>query len=58
MKLQKPLRKGTRKNEQGSIMAMSAVGMLSFLLAVGLGVDITRLYLTKNELQNAADAWH
>ena len=55
MKLQKPLRK-TRKNEQGSIMAMSAIGMLSFLLAVGLGVDITRLYLTKNELQNAADA--
>ena len=56
MKLQKPLRKETRKNEQGSIMAMAAVGMLSFLLAVGLGVDITRLYLTKNELQNAADA--
>src|SRR5919107_1923427 len=56
MKLQKPLRRETRKNEQGSIMAMSAVGMLSFLLAVGLGVDITRLYLTKNELQNAADA--
>jgi Flp pilus assembly protein TadG len=55
MKLQKPLRKN-RKNEQGSIMAMSAVGMLSLLLAVGLGVDITRLYLTKNELQNAADA--
>jgi len=55
MKLEKPLRK-TRKNEQGSIMAMSAVGMLSFLLAVGLGGDITRLYLTKNELQNAADA--
>src|SRR5829696_9128127 len=56
MKLEKPLRKETRKNEQGSIMAMAAVGMLSFLLAVGLGVDITRLYLTKNELQNAADA--
>ena len=56
MKLEKPLRKQTRKNEQGSIMAMAAIGMLSFLLAVGLGVDITRLYLTKNELQNAADA--
>jgi Flp pilus assembly protein TadG len=56
MKLQKPLRKEARKNEQGSIMAMSAIGMLSFILAVGLAVDITRLYLTKNELQNAADA--
>jgi Flp pilus assembly protein TadG len=56
MKPQKPLRNRTRKNEQGSIMAMSAIGMLAFILAVGLGVDISRLYLTKNELQNAADA--
>jgi len=30
--------------------------MLAVLLAVGLGVDISRLYLTKTELQNAADA--
>jgi Flp pilus assembly protein TadG len=46
----------TRKNERGSILATSALGMLSLLLAVGLGVDISRFYLTKNELQNAADA--
>ena len=46
----------TRKNERGSILATSALGMLSILLAVGLGVDISRFYLTKNELQNAADA--
>ena len=45
-----------RKGERGSILAMSAIGMLSLLLAVGLGVDITHLYLAKNELQNAADA--
>ena len=45
-----------RKGEQGSILAMSALGMLSLLLAVGLGVDITHLYLAKNELQNSADA--
>ena len=45
-----------RKGERGSILAMSAMGMLSLLLAVGLGVDITHLYLAKNELQNAADA--
>ena len=44
------------KGERGSILAMSAIGMLSLLLAVGLGVDITHLYLAKNELQNAADA--
>jgi Flp pilus assembly protein TadG len=45
-----------RKNERGSILATSAVGMLSLLLAVGLGVDISRFYLVKTELQNAADA--
>jgi Flp pilus assembly protein TadG len=46
----------TRQQERGSILAMSAIGMLAVLLAVGLGVDISRLYLTKTELQNAADA--
>lgn len=44
------------KRERGSILATSALGMLSILLAVGLGVDISRFYLTKTELQNAADA--
>ena len=47
---------GNRKRERGSILATSAIGMLSVLLAVGLGLDISRLYLTKTELQNAADA--
>lgn len=47
---------GARKRERGSILATSAIGMLSILLAVGLGVDISRFYLAKNELQNAADA--
>ena len=45
-----------RKRERGSILATSAIGMLAVLLAVGLGVDISRLYLSKAELQNAADA--
>lgn len=45
-----------RKSERGSILAISALGMLSVLLAVGLGVDISRFYLAKAELQNAADA--
>ena len=49
-------RLGDRKGERGSVMAMTALGMLSFLMAVGLGVDISHLYLAKNELQNAADA--
>jgi Flp pilus assembly protein TadG len=45
-----------KKGERGSILATSALGMLSILLAVGLGVDISRFYMAKTELQNAADA--
>src|SRR5918996_3775165 len=47
---------GARKRERGSILAISAVAMLAVLLAVGMGVDISRFYLSKTELQNAADA--
>jgi Flp pilus assembly protein TadG len=50
-----PQRKDSR-GERGSILVMAAIGMLSMLLAVGLGVDISRFYLAKTELQNAADA--
>jgi Flp pilus assembly protein TadG len=49
-------RRHGRARERGSILATSAIGMLSILLAVGLGIDISRLYLSKTELQNAADA--
>lgn len=45
-----------RKRERGSVLAMSAVGMLTFLLATGLCVDLGHFYLVKTELQNAADA--
>ena len=45
-----------KKGERGSVLAAAALGMLSFILAVGLGVDISHLYVAKNELQNAADA--
>lgn len=44
------------KRERGSILATSAIAMLAVLLAVGLGIDISRFYLSKGELQNAADA--
>ncbi len=50
------LRTKNRQGERGSILAMSALGMLSFILAAGLAVDISHLYLAKHELQNAADA--
>ena len=54
--MKKRSRVGKRQGERGSILATSAIGMVAILLAVGLGIDISRLYLTKNELQNAADA--
>ena len=50
------LRKSEKKSERGSVLAMSAVGMLAFLLATGMAVDISHFYLVKSELQNAADA--
>lgn len=45
-----------RRNERGSVLAVSTFGMLAFLLATGLCVDISHFYLVKTELQNAADA--
>ena len=45
-----------RNKQRGSVLAVTTFGMLALLLAAGLGVDISRLYLAKNELQNAADA--
>jgi Flp pilus assembly protein TadG len=48
--------KRSREGERGSVLATATLGMLSLLLAVGLGVDISRLYLAKTELQNAADS--
>jgi len=56
MKNQRMQQAGQNNRERGSILATSAIGMLSILLAVGLGVDISRFYLAKTELQNAADA--
>ena len=50
------LQRRDRNQERGSVMVLAAIGMLTLLLAVGLGVDISHLYLAKNELQNAADA--
>ena len=50
------VRKEDRKSERGTILAMSAIGMLTMLLATGLVVDISHFYTAKAELQNAADA--
>lgn len=51
-----PHKRIERERERGSVLALSTFGMLAFLLATGLAVDISHLYLAKTELQNAADA--
>lgn len=45
-----------RKGERGSVMAMSAISMLSLILAAGLAIDVSHFYTAKAELQNVADA--
>ena len=45
-----------RRGERGSIMIMTAIFALLLLLMVGLCLDISRIYMVRAELQNAADA--
>jgi len=45
-----------RKNERGSVLAYTVIATLFLFLAVGLGADLSHLYMVRNELQNAADA--
>lgn len=45
-----------RRNERGSIVIMTAIGMLILLLMVGLCIDVSRIYSVRAELQNAADS--
>lgn len=45
-----------RKGERGNVLAYTVMSAFFLFLAVGLGVDLSHLYLAKTELQNAADA--
>jgi Flp pilus assembly protein TadG len=45
-----------RKGERGSVLAYTVLSVLFLFFAVGLGVDLSHLYLAKTELQNTADA--
>jgi Flp pilus assembly protein TadG len=45
-----------RKNERGNVLAYTVLSVLFLFLAVGLGADLSHLYLVRNELQNAADS--
>lgn len=58
MKASRSLKKNERgrDGERGSVLAVSAVGMLSLFLAAGMAIDISHLFTARTELQNAADA--
>ena len=45
-----------RKNERGGVLAYTVLSALFLFFAVGLGADLSHLYLVENELQNTADA--
>ena len=45
-----------KDKERGSVSIISALGMVAFMLAAGLAIDVGHMYLTGTELQNAADA--
>src|ERR1044071_227089 len=56
MRLKRHSRASRRKGERGNVLAYTVLSALFLFLAVGLGVDLSHLYLAKTELQNAADA--
>jgi Flp pilus assembly protein TadG len=45
-----------RQSERGNVLVYTVLSALFLFFAVGLGVDLSHLYLAKAELQNAADA--
>lgn len=45
-----------RSGERGSIIIMTAILMLLFMVMLGLAIDVSRIYMVRAELQNAADA--
>lgn len=45
-----------RDGQRGSVMIMTAILMAGIILAVGLCIDVARVYMIRTELQNAADA--
>jgi Flp pilus assembly protein TadG len=45
-----------QKGERGNVMIMTAILMLGLVFAMGLCIDVARIYMVRTELQNAADA--
>ena len=50
------LPKKDRRNERGSVTVMTAVLMVGLVLVIGLSIDVSRIYMLRAGLQNAADA--
>ena len=49
-------KRSSREKERGSVLTYTVLSVLFLFFAVGLGVDLSHLYLVKAELQNTADA--
>lgn len=47
---------GLRHRQQGAVAVLVAFSVVALVLMLGLVLDLGHLYVTKNELQNAADA--
>lgn len=45
-----------RKNERGSVTIMTAILLFGLVLVLGLAIDVSRFYMVRASLQNAADA--
>jgi Flp pilus assembly protein TadG len=56
MRSKNTTRASRRKGERGSVLAYTVLSAFFLFMAVGLGVDLSHLYLAKTELQNTADA--
>src|SRR6266436_2527021 len=44
------------KGERGSVTVMTAVLLVGLVLVLGLSIDVSRIYMVRSGLQNAADA--
>ena len=49
-------KRSKREKERGSVLTYTVLSVLFLFFAVGLGVDLSHLYLVKAELQNTADS--
>ena len=45
-----------RSEERGSIIITTAIFMLLLFLMLGFAIDVSRIFMVREELQNAADA--